>query len=85
MPRRASRDATRPRRASGCVSEAGGGIVVVGGEDVGTWKRVVSRSDVRVTVSADVPIGADETAAIAAEAERLATFLERPLDLVVGN
>jgi len=73
--------ATRQR----LVSEAGGGIVVVGGEDVGTWKRVVSRSDVRVTVSADVPIDADETAAIAAEAERLATFLERPLDFVVGE
>ena len=73
--------ATRQR----LVSEAGGGIVVVGGEDVGTWKRVVSPSDVRVTVSADVPIDADETAAIAAEAERLAAFLERPLDFAVGN
>ena len=56
--------ATRQR----LVSEAGGGIVVVGGADVGTWKRVVTPNDVRVTVSADVPIDADETAAIAAEA-----------------
>ena len=38
-------DAPRQR----LLSEAGGGIVVVGGEDVGIWKRVVSAKDVRVT------------------------------------
>ena len=63
------------------VSEAGGGIVVVGGDDVGTWKRVVSPGAVRVTVTPDVPLGHDETDAVAAAAERLAAFLERPLDL----
>lgn len=75
------RDPASPR--SRLVSEAGGGIVVVGGDDVGTWKRVVSPGGVRVTVALDVPLGRDETDAVAAEAERLAAFLERPLDLVV--
>ena len=65
------------------VSEAGGGIVVVDDDDVGTWKRVASRSEVRVTVSPDVPLDRDEMDEVAAEAERLADFLERPLDLAV--
>ncbi|HSO63791.1 MAG TPA: winged helix DNA-binding domain-containing protein [Ornithinibacter sp.] len=65
------------------LSEAGGGIVVVGGDDVGTWKRVVSPGGVRVSVSSDVPLGVDERDAVGAAAERLAAFLERPLDLVV--
>lgn len=75
------RDPASPR--SRLVSEAGGGIVVVDGDDVGTWKRVVSPGGVRVTVAPDVALGRDETDAVAAAAERLAAFLERRLDLVV--
>jgi hypothetical protein len=66
------------------VSEAGGGIVVVDGDDVGTWKRVVSRTGVRVAVSPDVPLQSDEVDGVAEAAGRLAAFLERPLDLVVA-
>ena len=76
FPRR-DPDATRPR----LVSEAGGGIVVVRGEDVGTWKRVVSAKDVRITVQPDVPLGADDRGAVGDAAQALADFLERPLDL----
>lgn len=75
------RDPTAAR--SRLLSEAGGGIVVVGGDDVGTWKRVVSPGSVRVTVSPDLPLDGDDADAVAAAAERLASFLERPLDLVV--
>ena len=70
-------DAARQR----LLSEAGGGIVVVRGEDVGIWKRVVSAKDVRVTVWADVPLDADDREAVGEAAEALAAFLERPLDL----
>ena len=57
FPRR-NPDATRQR----LLSEAGGGIVVVRGEDVGIWKRVVSAKEVRVTVWPDVPLDADDRA-----------------------
>jgi DNA glycosylase AlkZ-like len=76
FPRR-DPEATRAR----LVSEAGGGIVVVRGEDVGTWKRVASAKHVRVTVQPDVPLGTDDRGAIGDAAQALAGFLERPLDL----
>lgn len=76
FPRRAP-DATRQR----LLSEAGGGIVVVHGDDVGIWKRVVSPASVRVTVSPDSPLGSDDRDAIAGAAQACADFLERPLDL----
>lgn len=66
------------------VSEHGGGIVVVDGDDVGTWKRVVSPGGLRVVVTPDVALAPDETDAVAGQAERLAAFLERPLDLVIA-
>ena len=80
FPRR-DPDATRQR----LVSEAGGGILVVAGEDVGTWKRVASPADVRVAVTLDVPLDSDDTDAVAAAAQGLAAFLERPLDLAVES
>ena len=79
FPRR-NPDAIRQR----LLSEAGGGIVVVGGEDVGIWKRVVSAREVRVTVWADVPLDAHDRDDVAAAAQGLADFLERPLDLVLS-
>ncbi len=79
FPRR-NPEATRQR----LLSEAGGGIVVVHGEDVGIWKRKVSATDVRVTVWPDVPLGGEDRADIAAAAQALADFVERPLDLVVS-
>lgn len=68
--------APRPR----LLSEAGGGIVVVGLEDVGIWKRTVGRTAVRVTLSLDMPLGRDDVAAVEAAAQDLAAFVERPLD-----
>jgi hypothetical protein len=76
FPRR-SPDTPRQR----LFAEAGGGIVVVQGEDVGIWKRVASAKDVRVTVWPDAPLDADDRAAISEAAQRLADFVERPLDL----
>lgn len=76
FPRR-DPEATRQR----LLSEAGGGIVVVRGEDVGTWKRVVSAKEVRVTVSSDVPLSGQDRDDIGEAAQALAAFLERPLDL----
>ena len=54
------------------------------GEDVGIWKRVVSATQVRVTVWPDVPLGAEDREAVGEAAQALAAFLERPLDLVVA-
>jgi len=79
FPRR-NPDATRQR----LLSESGGGIVVVRGEDVGIWKRSVSAKDVRVTVWPDVPLGRDDRDDIAAAAQGLADFVERPLNLLVS-
>ncbi len=76
------RDPQAPRQR--LLSEAGGGIVVVHGEDVGIWKRVVSATQVRVTVWPDVPLGAEDREAVGEAAQALAAFLERPLDLVVA-
>ncbi len=76
FPRR-DPDATRQR----LLSEAGGGIVIVHGEDVGIWKRVVSAREVRVTVWADVPLDADDRTAIGDAAMAFGAFLERPVDL----
>ena len=55
--------------------------MVVEGEDVGIWKRVVSANDVRVTVWPEAALGGDEVTAIGEAAEALADFVERPLDL----
>ena len=76
FPRR-SPDAARQR----LFAEAGGGIVLAHGEDVGIWKRVVSTKEVRVTVRPDAALGHDEVTAIGEAAQRLADFVERPLDL----
>ena len=76
FPRRAP-DIPRQR----LIAEAGGGIVVVEGEDVGIWKRVVSANDVRVTVWPEAALGGDEVTAIGEAAQALADFVERPLDL----
>ena len=55
--------------------------MVVEGEDVGIWKRVVSANDVRVTVWPDATLGRDEVTAIGEAAQALLDFVERPLDL----
>ncbi len=80
------RDPTAPRAR--LLSEGGGGIVVVGDEDVGVWKRVVTPKAVRVTVWGDTPLDRADQAVISTAATAFAAFLERParpdlrLDLV---
>ncbi|HZB67345.1 MAG TPA: hypothetical protein VE503_07985, partial [Ornithinibacter sp.] len=67
------------------LSEVGGGIVVVDGEDVGTWKRTVGRAGVRVAILPDVALPNDDLEALEKAAQALAAFLERPLELEVPN
>lgn len=64
------------------LSESGGGIVVVRGEDVGIWKRKASATRVQVTVTPDMTLGREDQDDVAAAAQSFADFLERPLDLV---
>jgi hypothetical protein len=77
------RDPDAPRQR--LLSEAGGGIVILRGEDVGIWKRVVSAKEVVVTVWPDVPLAHDERDDIAAATQALADFVERPLDLAFAD
>ena len=67
------------------LSESGGGIVVLQGEDVGIWKRVLSASEVLVTVWPDVLLDHAELEAVGAAAQALAAFLELPLHLAVAD
>jgi hypothetical protein len=75
---RRNRDADRTR----LVSEAGGGIVVVGTHDVGTFKRKVDALATVVTVRPDVGLTAAQRDGVVEAAEVMATFQGRPLDLV---
>lgn len=74
---RVDADADRTR----LVSEAGGGVVVVDGRDVGTFKRKVEPSGVAVTLRLDTALDARERSAVTEAAERLAAFHELPLRL----
>ncbi len=80
FPRR-SPDATRTR----LLSEAGGGIVVLDGQDCGTWKRKVTKAEVIVDVVADVALTSDEHDQVALAAAALADFIALPLDLRVAR
>jgi len=78
-----------PRRApavdrTGLLAEAGGGIVVVDGRDVGTFGRTVGARRVTVTVRPEVALTAGERDAVEEAARALAGFHELPLDLVVA-
>ncbi|MFW5471114.1 winged helix DNA-binding domain-containing protein [Knoellia sp. CPCC 206435] len=66
------------------VSEAGGGIVVVGAHDVGTFNRKLEQRRAIVTVRPDVDLTPAERDGIAEAAELLASFHERTLELVFG-
>lgn len=66
------------------VSEAGGGIVVVEGRDVGTFKRRLTETCVAVTLRPDVELTAAERTGVTEAAERLADFHGRPLQLVLA-
>lgn len=80
FPRR-NRDAHRTR----LVAEAAGGIVVVDGHDVGTFKRRTETRRVTVTVRAEVDLTPTERDGIAEAAEFLAAFHGLPLELVLAR
>ena len=63
------------------VSEAAGGVVVVDGRDVGTFKRKVEPKRVTVTIRPDIDLTPAERAGIADAAEFLAAFHDLPLNL----
>ena len=64
------------------VGEAGGGIVVVGGHDVGTFKRKVDARQTTVTIRPEVDLTPVERDGVAEAAEFLAAFHGLPLNLV---
>jgi hypothetical protein len=75
-----------PRRAPAVdrvrlVSEHGGGVIIVDGDDVGVWNRYVERDRVRLRIQPDVKLTPDELDAVGSEATRLAAFLGGGLDL----
>jgi hypothetical protein len=76
------RAAGHPRGAAAhSFAEAGGGVVVHDGVDVGWWKRreLAGRDDVTVTLALDPGLRARDRSAIGRAAERLAAFAGRRL------
>ena len=57
--------------------------MVVGDENVGTWRRTVRGRVVQVEVALPPGRSAAEREAVAAAAEELAAFLDRRLDLTI--
>ncbi len=66
-----------PSERARLVAERGGGIVVVEGHDIGTFRRRVRGSDVDVVVRADHGWSTRQREAVAEAADRLGAFLER--------
>lgn len=66
-------------------AEAGGGVVVCDRRDIGWWKRqaLAGRDDVTVTIALTAELDGAQRTAVAAEAERLATFFDRRLHLAL--
>lgn len=75
---RRTRDAERTR----LVSEAGGGIVVVDGHDIGTFKRKAEPKQTTVTIRPEVDLTSAEREGVVEAAEFLAAFHGPPLNLV---
>ncbi len=67
------------------LSEAGGGIILLDGQDVGTWKRTVTTTGLRVRLLPDSRLGEPDIAAVTAAAEALAAFVAEPLELEVST
>jgi hypothetical protein len=65
-------------------AEAGGGVVVHGRRDVGWWKRTDSRSTTRVTLGLATTLDTAARRAVEKQAEALAAFTGRTLDLVLA-
>ncbi|CCH76821.1 conserved hypothetical protein [Nostocoides japonicum T1-X7] len=64
-------------------AEVGGGAVVVDGRDVGTWRRIVSPTAVRVRVHVSPAVRDATLEPIHGAAERLASFVGLPLSFDV--
>lgn len=80
------RDHGFPRAAtqvdrSRLVAEQGGGVVIVGLRDVGTFTRTVAGGRVAVTVRQERPLDSSERDAVADAAGRLAAFHEAGADV----
>jgi hypothetical protein len=60
------------------------GLLFLQGVLAGTWNRIIGSSEVRITVSSNVPLGGSIRSAIADEASRFARFVERGLDLEIN-
>ncbi len=60
------------------------GSVVLGDENVGTWRRTVRGRTVEVEVALSPGCSADDRVAVAEAAEALAGFLGRRLDLTIA-
>ena len=71
----------RPGR-SRLVTTGGGGVVVIGGWDVGAFTRRVTPEAVEVTLRPDGRWSAPERSAVAEAAARLGAFIGRPTRLV---
>ncbi|MCB0882943.1 MAG: AlkZ family DNA glycosylase [Thermoleophilia bacterium] len=63
------------------IAEQGGGVVIVGLEDVGTFTRTVTGGRVDVTIRQERPLDASERDAVAGAAGRLAAFHEAGADV----
>ena len=63
-------------------AQVGGGAVICDLLEVGVWKRRTSRTSTRVQLDLSPVVTADQRAAIAVEAARLAAFEGRELELV---
>jgi len=57
-------------------SEAGGGVVICGLEDVGAWKRTRDRGEVRIRLSLDETLSRAERTAIDAAVDRLVAAID---------
>lgn len=66
------------------ISESAGGIVVVDGQDLGTFKRKTETKRVTVTIRPEADLTSAERDGIAEAAELLAAFHELPLNLVIA-
>lgn len=62
-------------------AEAGGGVVVCDGRDAGWWRRSVKGPTMEVTVALAVGLGRRERELVAEQADSLARFFDRRLDL----
>lgn len=74
------------RRGGRSAEEVGAydSTLVIDGRVVGTWRRVIHKAAVLVTVTPFVPLSESQRMAVAAEAERYGAFLGLPARLTIA-